>query len=213
MGIISGAVERAKSWLDVLDAPKFRDTLLRQKANGTLAGAFKNVMLAAAIDAAATFLVLALAGALIGAVFGGISGAGAGGALAGGLVGGAALGVWGAAVAAVFLVVAPLLFFAMEGAKWGLARALGGNGTFSEQCFFSSIVMAARLLIGVGGMLIPCAGGIIAVAMNIYAIYLGYLVIRDVHRLGKARAAAVMVVELLLGICIYVAIALWAKTP
>ncbi len=101
----------------------------------------------------------------------------------------------------IFSIVAvPLGFFISVGVQYLLARAFKGRetgqGTFLAQSYtrllFDAPLSIARYVLGI----IPILGGLIGLALSIYGIVLNVYSIMAVHRLSGGRAAAVVLIPI-----------------
>ncbi len=119
-------------------------------------------------------------GGLISGVFSAINGAITGTGAGSGLISGALGALIG--------------FFIYLGIVYVLGRAFGGTGNFGELAYdialFSAPLTAAVSVLSI----IPILGGIAALALGIYNIYLTYLGIQSGMNLPKDKAIIVMVI-------------------
>ena len=87
--------------------------------------------------------------------------------------------------AALFLIIA---------ANYVVAKALEGKGSFREHMFMGAVVTAPSLAIYYGLRLFPGIGMLLGLLALAYYVYLNLLMLRRVHRLGKAQAFAALFV-------------------
>jgi Yip1-like protein len=134
-------------------------------------------------------------GGLISGVFGAIASAIRGGSVGSGLIGNAIGAVIG--------------FYIYLGIVYLLGRAFGGTGNFGELAYdislFSAPITAVGSLLGI----IPVLGGIAALVLGLYQIYLTYLGIQSGMNLPKDKAIIVMVIIFLIGLAIIACIAVF----
>jgi hypothetical protein len=92
------------------------------------------------------------------------------------------------------IIVVPLFFFIGMGILFGLSKAFHGQGRFVTQCYtfllFSAPLGIIASIIG----LIPLAGSVIAIAIEIYEIVLAIFAIQATHRLSGGKATAVVLI-------------------
>jgi hypothetical protein len=87
-------------------------------------------------------------------------------------------------------------FFIGQGILFGLAKAFGGQGTFTQQAYvFLLFQVPLGILEGLLA-LIPIVGGFIALAGSIYEIVLAVFAIMGVHRLSGGKASAVVLIPI-----------------
>ncbi len=87
-------------------------------------------------------------------------------------------------------------FFIAQGILFGLAKAFGGAGTFTQQAYtFLLFQVPLGILEGLFG-LIPILGGLIALAGVIYQIVLAVFAIMGVHQLSGGKASAVVLIPI-----------------
>lgn len=94
------------------------------------------------------------------------------------------------------VVVVPALFFLLMGVVYLLSKYLGGQGTFLEQCNTSLSIQAP---LGIGSKLlalIPGVGRILNTVLSLYGIVIQVFAIQAVHRFGRGKAIASVVVPL-----------------
>jgi hypothetical protein len=144
------------------------------------------------LQAATIYVVI---GGLIAGVFGAIGGAMRGGGVGSGLIGNAIGAVVG--------------FYIYLGIVYLLGRAFGGTGNFGELAYDISLFSAPLTAVGSLLGLIPVLGGIAALILGIYQIYLTYLGIQSGMNLPKDKAIIVMVIIFLIGLAIVACIAIF----
>jgi hypothetical protein len=113
------------------------------------------------------------------------------------------------------IILIPLFFFAGVGIQYLLARAFNGQGTFMTQAYtqllFKVPLDIASAVLGTLLVFIPFVGGLIGLALWVYAVVLNVFQIKAVHRLSAGKAAAVVLIPyavlLLVGILCAVAFA------
>ena len=97
---------------------------------------------------------------------------------------------------------------------WGitflLGRAFGGTGQFGELAYGLSLFGAPLTVIGSLLAFIPILGGIAAFALGIYNLYLTYLAIQSGMNLPSQKALYVILIELAIGLAIFLCFALFA---
>lgn len=137
------------------------------------------------LQAATIYVVI---GGLIAGVFGAIGGAMRGTGVGSALIGNAIGAVIG--------------FYIYLGLVYILGRAFGGTGNFGELAYDISLFSAP--ITAVAGLLsiIPVLGGIAALILGLYQIYLTYLGIQSGMNLPKDKAIIVMVIIFLIGVAI-----------
>lgn len=101
------------------------------------------------------------------------------------------------ALTVIFSLSATLIgFFIGQGILFGLAKAFGGQGTFTQQAYvFLLFQVPLGILEGIVG-LVPVVGGLIALAGTIYEIVLAVFAIMGVHRLSGGKASAVVLIPI-----------------
>ena len=92
--------------------------------------------------------------------------------------------------------VVPLLFFALMGIVFLLAKAFGGQGTFLEQCNSSLYIQAPLGIFSKLLALIPVVGRVLNSVLSLYGIVLQVFVIMAVHRLSRGKAIATILIPL-----------------
>jgi hypothetical protein len=109
-------------------------------------------------------------------------------------------------------------FFIAQGIYFGLAKAFGGQGTFTQQAY---VFLLFQVPLGiVTGLLqfLPIAGVLVALAAGVYEIVLSVFAVMGVHRLSGGKASAVVlipvgVVFLLLCCAIFFIVVAIANNP
>lgn len=129
----------------------------------------------------------------------------AGGAATGGAgLGTAGLGMGLGIILTVVLtpimsVVLSLLFTAIT---WGIAKVLGGVGSFGNQYYHFSIVGGAIGggigIISAAVSIIPCLGGLVSLVLLAYSFYVAYLIYKSVHKLSSAKAAILVIIPIII---------------
>jgi hypothetical protein len=113
------------------------------------------------------------------------------------------------------IIFIPLFFFAGVGIQYLLARAFNGQGTFMTQAYsqllFKVPLDIASAVLGTLLVFIPFVGGLVGLAIWVYAVVLNVFQIKAVHRLDTGKAVAVVLIPyavlLLVGILCAVAFA------
>ncbi len=97
-------------------------------------------------------------------------------------------------------------FFIGAGILWLIARAFQGTGSFLNYAHALGIVYLPLYVIAAAFGLIPILGGLAALAIAVYAIYLAVLATASTHRLTMGKSVAVVLIPvgvgILLGICV-----------
>jgi hypothetical protein len=144
-------------------------------------------------DLQAATIYVALGG-LVSGVFGAIGAAMRHTSVGSGLIG----GVLGAIIG----------FYIYLGIVYLLGRAFGGTGSFGELGYDLSLFTAPLTAVSSLLALIPVVGGIVALVLAIYNIYLTYLGIQSGMNLPKDKAIIVMVIIFVIGVAIVACFAL-----
>ncbi len=115
--------------------------------------------------------------------------------------------IGGASPASFFIsLVATLAFFFIgQGIYFGLAKAFGGQGTFTAQAYSTLLYQVPLGLLSSLLAFIPILGALVALAAGIYQIVLSVFMVMGVHRLSGGKASAVVLIPLgvvLLLVCI-----------
>lgn len=109
----------------------------------------------------------------------------------------------GAILGGIFFTVIILLI--SWGITYGLGRAFGGTGAFGELAWGLSLFGAPLTVASSILSLIPFVGGILALALFGYNLYLTYLAIQSGMNLSSQKALYVILIELaiavVLGLC------------
>lgn len=112
----------------------------------------------------------------------------------------------GAIFSGIFGTVIVLLI--AWGITYGLGRAFGGTGAFGELAWglslFGAPLTVASSILG----LIPFIGGILALALFGYNLYLTYLAIQSGMNLPSNKALYVILIELAIGLVLFLCFAL-----
>jgi hypothetical protein len=145
-------------------------------------------------DLGAATIYVAIGG-LISGVVGAIGAAIRGGNVGSGLIGGALGAIIG--------------FYIYLGLVYLLGRAFGGTGQFGELGYDVSLFTAPITVVSSVLGLIPVLGGIAALVLAIYNIYLTYLGIQSGMNLPKEKAIWVMVIIFLIVVAIVGCIAVF----
>jgi len=135
--------------------------------------------------------IAGLIAGLLGAIGGAIRNTGVGSALIGNLIG------------------AIVGFYIYVGIVYLLGRAFGGTGNFGELAYDISLFSAPLTVVSSLLALIPVLGGIAALVLFIYNIYLTYLGIQSGMNLPKDKAILVMVIIFLVVAAIIACIVLF----
>jgi hypothetical protein len=103
-------------------------------------------------------------------------------------------------VSFAYIIIIPIFFFIWMGILYGLSKAFGGQGTFLQQSYATLLFQVPLGILASLVGLIPIAGAIIALAIDIYVIVLQIFAVMAVHRLsgGKATAAVLIPVAVVL---------------
>src|SRR5579863_3998700 len=96
------------------------------------------------------------------------------------------------------VIIVPTLFFLLMGIAYWLAKSFGGQSTFLQQCHTSLTVQAPLGILSKLLALIPGVGRILNSILSLYGIILQVVVIMAVHRLGKLKAIAALLLALLI---------------
>ena len=97
------------------------------------------------------------------------------------------------------VIVVPALFFLLMGIVYWLARYLGGQGTFLEQCNTSLYIQAPLGIFSKLLALIPGVGRILNSVLSLYGIVIQVIVIIAVHRLSRGKAIATILLPVVAG--------------
>ena len=121
------------------------------------------------------------------------------------------------------LVLTLVFFFVGQGIYFGLAKAFGGQGTFTAQAYSTLLYQVPLGFVSSLLAFIPILGGLVALAAGIYQIVLSVFMVMGVHRLSGGKASAVILIPLgvlLLLVCIlfivafaFIAAAIRASQP
>ncbi len=91
-------------------------------------------------------------------------------------------------------------FFVAAGILYLLAKMFSGTGTFMTYAFLLSLIWVPLGSIGAVLGLIPFAGGLIALAIGIFEIYLAILATASAHRLPMDRATWVVLIPVIVAV-------------
>ena len=98
------------------------------------------------------------------------------------------------------IISVPIGFLIGAGILWILAKLFGGTGQYLTHAFLLSLfyvpLTAAADVLG----LIPLLGGLIALAIGLYSIYLAILATASAHRLDTGRATWVVLIPVLVAV-------------
>jgi Yip1 domain len=134
-------------------------------------------------------------GGLLAGVFGAIAGAIRNTSVSSGLIS----GILGALIG----------FFIYTGLVYLLGRAFGGTGNFGELAYDISLFSAPLTAVGSLLSIVPILGGIVALLLFLYQIYLTYLGIQSGMNLPKEKALLVMGIIFLIVVAIIACIAVF----
>jgi len=87
-------------------------------------------------------------------------------------------------------------FFIGQGILFGLAKAFGGQGTFTQQGYVFLLFQVPLGILEGLFRLLPVLGGLIALVGVIYEIVLSVFAIQGVHRLSGGKASAVVLIPI-----------------
>ncbi len=186
-----GLMERIKLWFRGFNYKEISQIVKELQKNPAIGDAAFNVFLGSLMMGAVVFISMALVGSM--------PGAGSAGAV---------VFIPAIIYAVAMILIAIIYFFVSEGVQWVLAKALGGKGAYAHQVQVSSLPTAANMVL-TPVFVIPFVGPIISIVVSLYRIFLGYLIIRGVHGLSNVRAAAVVLIPVVLGIIAYVLLLLY----
>lgn len=91
-------------------------------------------------------------------------------------------------------------FFVVQGIFFGLAKAFGGQGSFTAQAYSTLLYQVPLGLAGSLIGLVPVLGGFVALAAWIYEIVLSVFMVMGVHRLSGGKASAVVLIPVGVGL-------------
>lgn len=202
-----GIIDRIKIWISMFK-PEGTDAVLKQyKGKGDLKESLINYLIGSAIISAAVFILYLVLILLFAGMFEAII-ATSGVDMDTGISFIMAV-IIAAAIAIASFILTPIMGYITQGIYWVIAKVLGGNGTYTEQTFFGSMLSGAFAIITPAIIVIsfiPCLGTLISLAIVIYELYLAYRIIKTVHKLDELRAAVVVILPLLAAVAIYVLI-------
>lgn len=95
-------------------------------------------------------------------------------------------------------------FFFNQGILYLLAKAFGGQGSFSTQVYTTLLFQAPIGLLSGALALIPYLGGMIGSAAGIYGVVLQIFALMPVHRLSGGKATAVVLIPIAAAILLVV---------
>jgi hypothetical protein len=98
------------------------------------------------------------------------------------------------------LIFTPVMYLISAGAFYAGAKIMKGTGTFLEWAWVASTIWAPVSIINGLLGIIPVLGGLVAIVVSLYSIYLYYLAIQGVHRLDGSNA----IIAMIIGAVIYV---------
>jgi hypothetical protein len=187
-------IKEVKLWISCLNPKTFKEVMAKEKGKGDLIEACKNILIASVILAIPVGLVLVVLSLALGAAMPSY------------------FGVPAPLIAVLYVILivilAPISFLIMQGVYWVLAKALGGKGEYRQQAYFASLFTAGVYILSIL-CIVPCLGSIVSLALLILVIYLEYVLIMAVHKLGSWKAALVAVAPILAFILVYVALLLY----
>ena len=96
----------------------------------------------------------------------------------------------------ISLAITLVFFFVTQGIYFGLAKAFGGQGSFTAQAYSTLLYQTPIGILGGLLGLIPILGGLGALALDIYGIVLAVFMVMGVHRLSGGKASAVILIPL-----------------
>ncbi|HEX6776956.1 MAG TPA: Yip1 family protein [Ktedonobacterales bacterium] len=96
----------------------------------------------------------------------------------------------------ISLAITLVFFFVAQGIYFGLAKAFGGQGSFTAQAYSTLLYQTPIGILGGLLGLIPILGGLGALALDIYGIVLAVFMVMGVHRLSGGKASAVILIPL-----------------
>lgn len=96
----------------------------------------------------------------------------------------------------ISLAITLVFFFVAQGIYFGLAKAFGGQGSFTAQAYSALLYQTPIGILSSLLALIPILGGLASIALGIYGIVLAVFMIQGVHRLSGGKASAVILIPL-----------------
>lgn len=99
-------------------------------------------------------------------------------------------------IVSVSLITALAGFFIGQGILFGLAKAFGGQGTFTQQAYVMLLFQVPLDILGGLLGIIPVGGFLLALAAGVYSLVLEVFAIMGVHRLSGGKASAVVLIPL-----------------
>lgn len=163
-------VENVKFWVGCLNPKNFKAAMAKEKGKGDLIEACRNILIAAVIMVIPVGLVMLLLGSMP--------------------VAGAEqmTPIFIATYIIISVIIAPIGFLIIQGIYWIIARVLGGTGEYREHAYFASWFTSGMYILNIVAV-IPFLGEILSLVLLIISCYLEYVLIRQVHGLGKWKAA------------------------
>lgn len=96
----------------------------------------------------------------------------------------------------ISLAITLVFFFVAQGIYFGLARAFGGQGSFTAQTYSALLYQTPIGILSSLLGLIPILGSLASIALGIYGIVLAVFMVMGVHRLSGGKASAVILIPL-----------------
>lgn len=96
----------------------------------------------------------------------------------------------------ISLAITLVFFFVAQGIYFGLAKAFGGQGSFTAQTYSALLYQTPIGILSSLLGLIPFLGGLASIALGIYGIVLAVFMVMGVHRLSGGKASAVILIPL-----------------
>lgn len=96
----------------------------------------------------------------------------------------------------ISLAITLVFFFVAQGIYFGLARAFGGQGSFTAQTYSALLYQTPIGILSSLLSLIPFLGSLASIALGIYGIVLAVFMVMGVHRLSGGKASAVILIPL-----------------
>jgi hypothetical protein len=114
-------------------------------------------------------------------------------------------GLVGSVMSALFgTIISGLILWSIA---YGLGRAFGGTGAFGELAWnislFTSPMAVLFIIASVIGSVIPLLGGVIALTLFLYGLYLDYLAIQSGMNLPSNKALYVLLILFLIGFTLF----------
>lgn len=179
-----------QKWYDALTKPK--ETFKKEKKNASLSEAAKNIGLAGLIAGIIQAIVtLALSTSLFSVVF-------------------------AAASIVLMPIVSIIAMLIGSGVLYLLAKVFGGKGNFNTQTYLFSLYQAPIILIATLVSFIPVAGIIIGFVIELYALYLLTLALKETHNYSTGKAIATwlvpMIILIVITLILAAVVAIWAQS-